>query len=124
MAALRSTKGRLTQLEYGKIAIKIVEDQYAESDSCISYHGLYFPVFAQISRDEMTIYLTEHTGDCQVGGLIHFFVPNLDTWYSELKGKINAHIIEAPSEDLEGLRMMTVLDPDRNQLRICTQLEV
>ncbi|EAD2692691.1 VOC family protein, partial [Listeria monocytogenes] len=31
-------------------------------------------------------------------------------------------IIEPPNEDLEGLRMMTVVDPDNNQLRICTCL--
>lgn len=82
----------------------------------------HFPVFAQISKDEMTIYLTEHTEDCQVGGLIHFFVPNVDNWYSELKSKKDIRIIEPPNEDLEGLRMMTVLDPDGNQLRICTRL--
>jgi catechol 2,3-dioxygenase-like lactoylglutathione lyase family enzyme len=82
----------------------------------------HFPVFVQITKDEMTIYLTEHTGDCQVGGLIHFFVPNVDTWYSELKSKKDIHIIEPPCEDLEGLRMMTVVDPDGNQLRICTRL--
>ncbi|WP_289137359.1 glyoxalase superfamily protein [uncultured Brevibacillus sp.] len=44
-----------------------------------------FPVFALITKDEMTIYLTEHTGDCQFGGFIHFFVPKVDSWYSELK---------------------------------------
>jgi catechol 2,3-dioxygenase-like lactoylglutathione lyase family enzyme len=82
-----------------------------------------FPVFVQITKDEMTIYLTEHTGDCQVGGLIHFFVPNVDNWYSELKSK-NIRIIEPPNEDLKGLRMMTVVDPDGNQLRICTRLAI
>lgn len=82
-----------------------------------------FPVFAQITRDEMTIYLTEHTGDCQVGGLIHLFVPDVDDWYSEIKEKKEFQIMEPPSEDLEGLRMMTVVDPDENQLRICTRLK-
>lgn len=82
----------------------------------------HFPVFAQITKDEMTIYLTEHTGDCQVGGLIHFFVPNVDSWYSELKLNKETSIIEPPNEDLEGLRMMKVVDPDGNQLRICTRL--
>lgn len=69
----------------------------------------------------MTIYLTEHTGDCQVGGLIHFFVPNVDSWYSGLKSKLSSQIIKPPSEDIEGLRMMTVLDLDGNKLRICTR---
>jgi catechol 2,3-dioxygenase-like lactoylglutathione lyase family enzyme len=83
----------------------------------------HFPVFVQITKYEMTIYLTEHTGDCQVGGLIHFFVPNVDSWYSDLKSKIDTNILELPNEDLEGLRMMTVVDPDGNQLRICTRLK-
>lgn len=83
-----------------------------------------FPVFAQITRDEMTIYLIEHTGDCQVGGLIHLFVPDVDDWYSGIKEKKEIQIMESPSEDLEGLRMMTVVNPDENQLRICTRLRV
>lgn len=81
-----------------------------------------FPAFVQITKDEMTIYLTEHTGDCQVGGLIHFFVPNVDNWYSELKDKKEICMIEPQHEEIEGLRMMTVVDPDGNQLLICTRL--
>lgn len=81
-----------------------------------------FPLFVQITKDEMTMYLTEHTGDCQIGGLIHLFVPNVDNWYNELKSKKDVCITSPPNEDLEGLRMMTVVDPDGNQLRICTRL--
>lgn len=82
----------------------------------------HFPVFVQITKGELTIYLTEHTGDCQVGGLVHFFVPNVDNWYNELKSKKGVRITEPPNEGVEGLRMMTVVDPDSNQLRICTRL--
>jgi catechol 2,3-dioxygenase-like lactoylglutathione lyase family enzyme len=82
----------------------------------------HFPVFVQITRDDLTIYLTEHTGDCQVGGLVHFFVPNVNDWYIELQNK-NIEVKEAPN-DFEGrLRTMTVVDPDGNQLRICTRIE-
>ena len=80
-----------------------------------------FPVFVQITKDDMTLYLTEHTGDCQTGGLIHLFVPNVDEWYDELKIKNDMHITRPPNEDIEGLRMMTVTDPNGNQLRICTR---
>lgn len=82
----------------------------------------HFPVFVQISKDDMTIYLTEHADDCQIGGLIHFFVPNVDNWYNELKDNKDINIIEPPNESLEELRMMTLVDPDGNQLRICTRL--
>ncbi|GGG01640.1 glyoxalase [Paenibacillus albidus] len=81
-----------------------------------------FPVFAQLTRDEMTLYLTEHTGDCQVGGLIHLFVPNVDEWYSEFMSNPLIGPIEPPDEQIEGLRMMNVTDPDGNQLRICTRI--
>ncbi|WP_332693630.1 glyoxalase superfamily protein [Halalkalibacter lacteus] len=75
----------------------------------------HFPVFMQITRDDFTIYLTEHTGDCQVGGLVHFVVHNIDEWYSEFKSK---HIVnEPPNEMVEGIRVMNVVDPDGNQLR-------
>lgn len=28
----------------------------------------HFPAFVQITKDNMTLYLTGHTGDCQIGG--------------------------------------------------------
>ncbi|WJY27540.1 MULTISPECIES: glyoxalase superfamily protein [Sporosarcina] len=82
----------------------------------------HFPAFLQLTKDDMTLYLTQHAGDCQVGGLIHFFVPNVDRWYSDLKNAKELCITVPPNEDLEGLRMMTLTDPDGNQLRICTRL--
>lgn len=81
----------------------------------------HFPVFMQVTREGMTIYLSEHTGDCRVGGLVHFFIPDVDAWYAEFQGK-GVPVKEAPNEGIEGLRMMTVVDPDGNQLRICTRL--
>src|SRR5688572_18258839 len=81
-----------------------------------------FPVFVKVSRDGLAFYLSEHSGDCQVGGLIHLYVPDVDAWYAELQGK-GVPVAEAPNEGIEGLRMMTVVDPDGNQLRIGTRLD-
>ena len=75
-----------------------------------------FPVFMSIIRDGMQVFLSEHTGDCQVGGLVYFFVPNVDACYSELQTKQIA-VKEPPNERIKGIRSMTVLDPDGNQLR-------
>ncbi|MFD0587338.1 glyoxalase superfamily protein [Paenibacillus sp. GCM10027627] len=80
-----------------------------------------FPYFVQISRDDMEIYLTEHTGDCQVGGLIHFFVADVDSLYAELVGKCSILGRIKPPQPLEELRIMTVTDPDGNQLRFCME---
>jgi catechol 2,3-dioxygenase-like lactoylglutathione lyase family enzyme len=81
-----------------------------------------FPVFAQVSRNGMAIYLSEHTGDCEVGGLVHFVGPDVDGWHEEFVRNRTA-IKEAPNEGIEGLRMMTVVDPDGNQLRFFTRLK-
>jgi catechol 2,3-dioxygenase-like lactoylglutathione lyase family enzyme len=44
-----------------------------------------FPVFAQVSRDGLAFFLTEHTGDCPVGGLVHLYVPDVDSWFEEFR---------------------------------------
>jgi catechol 2,3-dioxygenase-like lactoylglutathione lyase family enzyme len=75
-----------------------------------------------ISRDGMEIFLSEHTGDCQVGGLVHFDVPNVDAWYAEFRNKQIA-VREPPNESMEGMRDMTFVDPDGNQLRFITRLD-
>jgi len=75
----------------------------------------HFPVFMSIVRDGMQLYLSEHAGDCQVGGLVHLLIPDVDAWYSEFKSR-NVIVSEAPNNDL-GFRNMTVADPDGNQLR-------
>ena len=81
-----------------------------------------FPVFMKVERDGLAFYLTEHEGDCQPGGLVHLYVPDVDAWYAELQRK-GVPVKEAPKESIEGLRDMTVVDPDGNQLRICTRLK-
>ena len=82
----------------------------------------HFPVFASIERDGMEIYLTEHTGDCQVGGLVHFIMADVDVLYDEfLTRSVKVH--EPPNDDMDGLRCMTVVDPDGNQLRFLKRMD-
>jgi hypothetical protein len=33
----------------------------------------------------MEIFLTEHTGDCQFGGLVHSYVANVDECYAHFR---------------------------------------
>ena len=80
-----------------------------------------FPVFMQVSRDGLAFFLTEHTGDCPVGGLIHLYVADVDGWFDEFRRK-GVRVQEPPNENLQGLRSMTVVDPDGNKLHICTRL--
>ena len=81
----------------------------------------HFPVFMSVWRDGMELFLTEHKGDCQPGGLGHLYVPDVDAWHAELVGH-GVPVQEPPSESIEGLRNMTIPDPDGNKIRICTRL--
>lgn len=74
-----------------------------------------FPVFMAISRDGMQIFLSQHRGDCQVGGLVHFLIDDVEAWHREFVAR-GVRITEPPNDDL-GFLNMTVTDPDGNQLR-------
>jgi hypothetical protein len=76
-----------------------------------------FPGFAQVSRDGLAFFLTEHKGDCPVGGLVHLYVPDVDGWFEECQRK-DIRVHQPPNESLPGM----VVDPDRNKLHICTRL--
>lgn len=81
----------------------------------------HFPVFMSIARDGMRIFLSQHTGDCQVGGLVHFYITSVHELNEELRRK-DVPIAEAPTNDL-GFWMLTIVDPDGNQLRFCESRE-
>lgn len=79
------------------------------------------PVFASVARDGMEIFLTEHTGDCQFGGLVHFYVPNVDDWYLEFRGR-GIPVSGPPGNSLgPDVRDMLVVDPDGNRLSFITR---
>ena len=75
-----------------------------------------FPVFAQVSRDGLSLFLTEHSGDCQVGGAVYIVVDDLDALYREITQR-NVPVAEPPQETPWGTREMCVIDPDGNRLR-------
>ncbi len=79
------------------------------------------PVFASIVREDMELFLTEHAGDCQFGGLVHFYVPDVDRCCQEFRER-GVPIAEPPSNSLgPDLRDMLVVDPDGNRLSFLTR---
>ena len=75
-----------------------------------------FPVFTQLTRDGLSLFLSEHAGDCQVGGAAYFVVDDVDALYREIREN-GVEVAEPPSEAPWGTREMSVLDPDGNRLR-------
>lgn len=78
------------------------------------------PVFACIARDGMEVNLTEHADDCAPGGLVHFYVPDVDGLHREFTD-LGAPITQPPANSLgPTIRDMLVVDPDGNRLSFLT----
>jgi catechol 2,3-dioxygenase-like lactoylglutathione lyase family enzyme len=75
-----------------------------------------FPVFAQVTRDGRSLFLTEHAGDCQVGGAAYLVVNDVDALFEEIRGRGIIHA-QPPQDAPWGVREMEVRDPDGNTLR-------
>ncbi len=83
--------------------------------------GPSFPVFASIRWDGMQIFLTEHTGDCQFGGLVHFDIPSVDEFDALIRER-GVAVDQPPANSLgPDLRDMVVVDPDGNRLCFLTR---
>jgi catechol 2,3-dioxygenase-like lactoylglutathione lyase family enzyme len=79
-----------------------------------------FPLFLQLTRAGQTIFLTEHTGDCQVGGAVYFIVPDVDGCYRDFTAR--GLVLKAPPANTPwGSREMVIADPDGNRLRFATR---
>ena len=78
------------------------------------------PVFMQLTRAGQTIYLTEHAGDCQVGGAAYFVVPDVDVCYEEFLSR-GVVPTEPPEDRPWGQREMVLTDPDGNRLRFAAR---
>lgn len=76
------------------------------------------PVFVQISRDGVRLYLTQREGDCEGPGLVYLYVPSVEKWQAELLAR--GLVADDPPQDQPwGNRELQLTDPDGNRLRIC-----
>ncbi len=73
------------------------------------------PVFAQLTRDGRSLFLSEHARDCQVGGAAYFVV-DVDALFRDIRG-CGITPAEPPGDTPWGRREMTVVDLDGNRLR-------
>ncbi len=79
------------------------------------------PVFARLTLDGLSLFLTEHRGDCEVGGAAYFVVDDVDEFYRRIAGRGVSP--DQPPVDKEWKRReMLVVDPDGNRLRFANPL--
>jgi len=76
--------------------------------------------FAQLSREGLLLYLSERAEDGVGRGLVHLYVPSVDAWHAELFERgVDAPL---PQDRPWGNREFRVVDPDGNQLCVCTPI--
>ncbi len=80
-----------------------------------------YPWFFQLTRATQTIFLTEHAGDCEVGGAVYFLVPDVDACFASFSSKA-LKFSKLPANTPWGTREMLLHDPDGNRLRFAANL--
>ena len=83
-------------------------------------HEPGLPVFAQLSCQGLSIYLSENEGDGVPGSLVYLYVPDVDAWYERLTGMGIG--LEAPQDQPWGNREITFRDPDYNRFCVATPI--
>lgn len=80
-----------------------------------------FPLFMQLTRHGQTLFLTEHSGDCEVGGAVYFRVPDVDDCFRAFRAA-GVLPIDGPEDTAWGTREMLLKDRDGNRLRFASEV--
>ncbi|WP_312416390.1 glyoxalase superfamily protein [Shinella sp.] len=79
-------------------------------------YGDNFPLYTQVSRDNLRLHLSEHAGDATPGGNMVVYMKGIRAFQKELIDK-NYRYMKPGLED-EGSRLeVTVIDPFQNRIR-------
>jgi catechol 2,3-dioxygenase-like lactoylglutathione lyase family enzyme len=81
-----------------------------------------YPLFFQLTREQQTIFLTEHAGDCEVGGAVYFRVPDAASLCATFVAR-GAVPREAPAATPWGTVEFMLIDPDGNRLRFASEAD-
>jgi uncharacterized glyoxalase superfamily protein PhnB len=78
--------------------------------------GHNFPLYVQISRDDCTLHLSEHHGDCSPGAAIRIETAVLDDLLAELRARDYKYAKPDIEQAPWGERLLSVRDPFGNRL--------
>jgi catechol 2,3-dioxygenase-like lactoylglutathione lyase family enzyme len=84
--------------------------------------GPGYPLFVQLTRQGQTIFLTEHAGDCEVGGAVYFIIQDAANTLSEFEQN-GVPATDPLSNTPWGTSEFLLTDPDVNRLRFASELQ-
>ncbi|QCB47542.1 VOC family protein [Hydrogenophaga sp. PAMC20947] len=80
-----------------------------------------FPLFFQLTREGQTLFLTEHAGDCEIGGAVYFRVPDAEAYHTAFAAR-GVIATNPPSPTPWDTLEFLLTDPDGNRLRFASDL--
>lgn len=113
-------------MEFQSIPILRIFDEQKAKEFYLGFLGMKldwehrfepgFPIYMQVSRDNLVFHLSEHSGDCTPGSKVFVNVSDFDFLYQEITSRPykynNPSIEQAPWGD----RCFTVTDPFSNKV--------
>jgi len=74
------------------------------------------PLYMQVTRDGLTLHLTEHHGDCTPGSAVFLEIEGLDDFHREITARDCPYLRPGIQDAFWDARLMTLLDPFGNRL--------
>lgn len=74
------------------------------------------PLYAQITRDEITLHLSEHHGDCTPGAAVRIGMDQLEAYWEQLKKKNYTYLRPGLTETPWNIRELNLTDPFGNRI--------
>ena len=113
-------------MEFHAVPILRIFDEQKAKEFYIGFLGMKldwqhrfeegFPVYMQVSRDNLVFHLTEHSGDCTPGAKVFMNTTEIDSFYKEITSrdyKYNKPEITTAAWDA---RVFEVIDPFSNRI--------
>ncbi len=74
------------------------------------------PIYLQVSRDDLVLHLSEHSGDCTPGSKVFVNTEDVETLYREITARSYKYNRPALETAPWGDRCFTVIDPFCNKI--------
>lgn len=75
-----------------------------------------FPIYMQVSKGDLVLHLSEHSGDCTPGSKVFVNVEDLDALYREVSSRQYTYCKPGIEQAPWGGRCFTVTDPFSNKV--------
>ena len=81
------------------------------------------PAYIEVSRNGMTLHLSEHHGDCTPGAAVFVWMNGIEAFHQEIAGKDYPYCNPGLETTFYNSRCVAVTDPFGNQIRFNERIE-